>query len=497
MNISQSSAIGAWTERVISLIRIKPFDTSTVDGRSSERYRRIAWAALASAAARSVSIITTLVAVPLTVNYLGLERYGLWMTMSSLIAMLGFADLGIGNGLINAVSEANGKDDREMAQNYVSSSFFVLTGVAVALGVLFTFVYPHVPWRRVFNISSPLAISEAGPATAIFVGCFLASIPLSLVTKVQMGYQEGFASNVWTASGQLLGLCSVLLVIHHHAGLPWLILAMAGSPVVTLLINSVVVFGIQRPWLLPQRRNVTKDSIRGILCPGMYFFVLQIAMSSAWLSDSLIVAHMLGSAAVTQYSVPMKLFSIPPSILMMVLAPLWPAYGEAVARHDIAWVKSTLVRSLCVTAVIMGITSTFLVVFGAPIIKLWAGPQITPTLPLLVGLGLWMVLFAEGNAIAMFLNGISALRFQAMIAVAMAFSSLILSLLLVPAIGVAGVVWGTIIAYVLFVVIPMTFFISRRLALMESRTATTPEAEHSGKVWMKHDESGSSSGLPA
>ena len=81
--------------RGLSLIRLKPYDVSTPGGRAQERHRRIALTALASAAARGIGVATSLISVPLTLHYLGVERYGLWMTISSVIAMLGFADLGL------------------------------------------------------------------------------------------------------------------------------------------------------------------------------------------------------------------------------------------------------------------------------------------------------------------------------------------------------------------------------------------------------------------
>ena len=109
-----------------ALVRLTPFDTSTEEGRSKERYRRVALSTVVSAGAKGVVVLTTLVSVPLTVGYLGPERYGLWMTISATIAMLGFGDLGIGLGLLNVVSEADGKDDRGAAARYVSSSFFML-----------------------------------------------------------------------------------------------------------------------------------------------------------------------------------------------------------------------------------------------------------------------------------------------------------------------------------------------------------------------------------
>ena len=104
MNVSQKIA------HLQSLFRLRPFETSTEGGRSKERFRRAALTTMASAIAKAIALLTGLISVPLTFRYLGAEQYGIWMVLVSLIAAMGFADLGIGNGLMNAVSEAYGKD---------------------------------------------------------------------------------------------------------------------------------------------------------------------------------------------------------------------------------------------------------------------------------------------------------------------------------------------------------------------------------------------------
>ena len=86
-----------------------------------------------------------LIAVPLTLHYLGTERYGMWMTISSIVAMMGFADLGMGLGLMNAISEAHGQEDRLAAERYVSSGFFMLSAVALLILVGFAAAYPVYP----------------------------------------------------------------------------------------------------------------------------------------------------------------------------------------------------------------------------------------------------------------------------------------------------------------------------------------------------------------
>ena len=63
-----------------------------------------------------------------------------------------------------------------------------------------------------------------------------------------------------------------------------------------------------------------------------------------------------------------KLFAIAPVFLSFVLAPLWPAYGEACARGDSAWVRRTLIRSIVLGAITVIPPAILLVIFGKPIV---------------------------------------------------------------------------------------------------------------------------------
>jgi O-antigen/teichoic acid export membrane protein len=451
-------------KHAVSFVRINPFDTSTPEGRANERHRRIALTALASAAAKGVNVLTALISVPLTLRYLGAERYGLWMTISSVIAILGFADLGMGNGLLNAISEADGKDDRERAKEYVSSAFFMLSGIAIILAILSFVIYPLVSWQRLFNVSSPQATAEAGPAMAVFIGCFIMNMPLGIVQRIRTGYQEGFANSLWQGGGNLLGLASVLLAIYLEAGLPWLVFAMAGAPAFATLLNGMVLFRFRRPWLQPAWQRITSAAAKKIFRLGILFFVLQIAVALAFSSDNIVAAQVLGPVAVALYSIPVKLFSMAPMILSMILYPLWPAYGESIARGDIAWVKRALGRSLVVAVLITALPSVFLVVFGPQIIKLWVGADMIPPFLLLLGFGVWTVMAAAGNAVAMFLNGGNFLSFQVVIAVLMSIGALILKIMLAHAIGLPGIIWATVLAYTVFTAVPMGFYIPRKLS---------------------------------
>lgn len=457
--MSTIAAIRSHAQRAASVVRLTPFDTSTPTGRSLERYRRVGLGAAASAAARIVSIMTSLVSIPLTLHYLGVERYGLWLTISSLIAMLGFADLGLNNGLITAIADAHGRGDEDAARECVSSAFLMLMCIAAILSTVFFTAYPFVDWARIFNVSSAAAAREAGPAMAVFTIAFLVNIPLGLAQRVHIGYQETFASSAWQAVGSLLGLVGVLLAITFKAGLPWLVAAMAGAPALAALLNNVSVFFVRHPSLRPRLRYASLRVGRGLATTGMLYLMLQLVGALAFQADTLVVAHFLGTKQVPQYAVPMRLFMLVPTLLSFVLDPLWPAYGEAIARREVAWVRRTFARTTALTLLVTVPAAIVLTLLGTQIIHLWVGPSITPPVLLLVGFGLWIVVNGLSGSIAMLLNAARIVRFQAFSAVVMGLSNVALSVFLVRRIGVAGPVFGSLVSVALFTLLPSAIYV--------------------------------------
>jgi O-antigen/teichoic acid export membrane protein len=462
--------------QVRRVIRLQPFDPTTPEGRSLERYRRAFWTTFAAALARAVAMLTTLVTVPLTKTYLGDERYGMWLTISSVIAMLGFADLGLGNGLLTAITRAHGRNDRDLARRCVSSAFFTLCVIAAGMAVLFTAVYPRVPWPAIFNVRTELARAEAGPAIAVFAALFFVNIPLGLVNRVQMGYQEGFVNSIWTAAGNLLGLGAVVTAVKLHASLPVLVLAMAGGPTFELLLNNLCLFGFKDRWLLPRWRAWSWTVARPMLHTGFYFMAIQLAVSLAITSDRIVASRLPeGAAAVPRYAVPYMMFSMVLMVLVMALSPLWPAYGEAVTRGDAGWVRKTLVRSTLLAGGVSAAAAAVLVPFGAPILHLWVHEVHPPSFLLLSGLAVWTILCAVGNAVAMFLNGVNAVRQQAVVALLFGVVGIALKYALSQWYGVAGIAWGNVLAFTAVSLVPQ-FFIVRRCLHAIARGHASPAA---------------------
>jgi O-antigen/teichoic acid export membrane protein len=111
--------------------------------------------------------------------------------------------------------------------------------------------------------------------------------------------------------------------------------------------------------------------------------------------------------------------------------------------------------------------------FGGSIVRAWSRGEVTPSRGLLAGLGLWLLLGSAGSALAMFLNAAHVVRLQVICASAMALANIALSIFLTRRIGVAGLIWGTVISYTAFVVVPYAVLVPRLVVrLRETSTST-------------------------
>ena len=165
-------------------------------------------------------------------------------------------------------------------------------------------------------------------------------------------------------------------------------------------------------WLRPALRHLSRPATQELARLGGLFLGLQMAMVVAFASDNLIVARLLGVEAVPDLAVPFKLFGFVPMLLGFVMAPLWPAYGDAIAKRDFGWIKKTLKRSLGLSIAISAAASSCS--WAREIGSSTSGrtAQIGASMSLLLGLAAWTMLSAVGTAVAMLLNAAAVIKFQ-------------------------------------------------------------------------------------
>jgi len=184
-------------------------------------------------------------------------------------------------------------------------------------------------------------------------------------------------------------------------------------------------------------------------------------------SDALVLTQILGPTAVTTYSVTMRVFLVVPALANFVLAPLWPAYGEAISRGDVHWVRQTLRRAIRGGLLLTVPGAAVLALVARPFIAAWAGVE-SPYL-LICAAAIWVIVMTLGAVIAAFLNGARVIRAQIVAAVTMMIANLGLSIVFTHWLGVSGVIWGSIAAEGAVVVVLLVVVVPSVVSRLESR----------------------------
>jgi len=449
----------------------------TTVNRGAQRFRRIHLTAGAAIGFRGAVLLSGFIYIPLTVRYLGPERYGLWVAMTSIMALLAFADCGIGYSLMNDVAYAIGRDRGDDIRKAISSTFFVLFAVAFGGCCLFAMAYRFIPWQQIFQIGSPSDTAEASKAVAVMVVSFLLTLPFTVVQRIQSAYQEGFETQVWEILGVAASLGGLLVAIHMQAGLPVLAIVFSAGPLLAVVLNWVAYFFIRRPSLRPAFRLADTQLARRIVREGFHFFILQISTVVVFSFDSFVVLHYFGNIALGKYSLVAKLFQVAPALAGVWFAPLWPAYAEAIARGDHQWVRRVVTWSTVTASIACAVVCSALALITRQLVHLWIGTDVSPSSWLLAGFVVYSILMVGAGSIAAFLNGSNFIKEQAVLVVSTAALSIALKIGLCKYGSQAGAVWGTNLAYLLLVIPAYCVIVPR---LMKQQVTTCP---HQPQPW--------------
>ena len=456
---------------------------------STFRYRRLFSAVWSGAAVRLLSAALTLVSLPLAVRYLGAERYGVWASIASTVVWINLLDLGIANTLTNHISHAFALDDKPSAARYFTNALALTLVVSVIAGVALAAVFPRINWVALFNVSAAVSASEVNATVAVAATLMLLGLPCNLAGKLLAGHQELHRNNLAICAGTVAGVAGLALGIVLRVSMPLLFVMSAGYLTFASLATLLVTVLWAKPWLRPRTSLIDRSAIRELLDSGSSFFLIQVAAVVVFSSDNLVVSHYLGAAEVTPYSVTWRLVGLAALLQSLIFPALWPAYAEAYARRDYGWIRRTFALTMKGTVALNLAGVLMLILLGRTVIRLWAGPAAVPTAHLLLAMGVWALINGFMSVESCLLAALSRTREQAVLSIVAAVVNIMLSIALVQHVGSVGVIGGTILSYLLVLVVPQSMIVRglfrRELAVEDTNTfakhsTLSSRAERSG-----------------
>lgn len=425
----------------------------------------------ALAISRAASFVSLLILVRVLLEHLTRDQFGLWMTFSAIVAVLTFADLGLGYGLMSATARVSVREGTAGVQRLLSSAIAATTAltlplcVAVAIGV---FVLPMSEWLGATAIPE----SQVRNSTLIVaLGLLLTSIP-AVAARVQSGLQASHIASLWSAAATLAGLAAVVLGTNAGVSFTWLVALFVGTPLLVTVANAFWYFRVHSPGLLPTWAAVRPAEVRGLFRIGFLFFVLQLCAALTFATDNLILAAELGVDAVPTYAVPARLFSCIGLGVAIAVQPLWPAYAEALERNDLEWIRRTFVRSLLLASIVSVLVGGAFYYLRDLIFPLWTRGAFEVDDSLIAALALWSVVDAWSVVLGILLNGLHIVRFQVVISLAMTVCSFPVRYWFLRHLGPWGLPLATSIVCLVTAIIPCFIVLPKILKERSAHTST-------------------------
>lgn len=357
-----------------------------------------------------LSVLVNFILVPLTIGYVNSEKYGIWLTASSIIAWFGVFDFGLGNGLRNKLVQALSHNNKQEVKSLISSAYFSIFGVSSVLAICFLVSSSVLDWALLLNLPYDYS-EEINQMMLVILLMFCLQFVLQLINVINFAYQRAALVSGIYLIGNIISLLFILgLKYYFRPHLAYLGVAYIGGNILSMLFFNIYFFRENR-YLVPSFRYASFSKAKDILKLGGNFFVIQIASLIHFQTVNIIILRYFTPTEVTEYNVAYKLFSIMSIIFGILLAPIWSAVTKAYVEKDYLWIKKIEQRLLNIWMIaVLGI---FLLYFASPIIyKIWIDDIVLISSTTNLGVAIYIITVTFGMIYVNMLNGMGRLKTQ-------------------------------------------------------------------------------------
>lgn len=395
---------------------------------------------------KSISIIIGIILVPLVLSYLDIERYGIWLTLSSIIAWFSFFDIGLSNGLRNRFAEAIADNNTSLAKTYVSTTYAILGILFICLLFIFFIINPHLNWQRIIN-TTIVDNHELSLIAKIVFLFFIIRFFLKSIGSILLADQRPAINNLFNPASNVLSLIIIFILIKTTQGSLILLSATFSiTPVIIFLIATIYFFNKDYKSVRPNINYINLNKSKDLLGLGFNFFIIQIAAIILFTSNNIIITQFFSPIEVTKYNIAFRYFNVMFLLFTIITTPFWSAFTEAYHTKDIKWIKITVTKLFKIWRYIaLGII--LMLIVSKYIYQLWIGTEIQIPFILSLSLAMFTLIITFNSIYIFFLNGIGKIRIQLYHSIFIILVNIPLSIFLIKFtnLGFSSVVWANII----------------------------------------------------
>jgi len=415
---------------------------------------------LASFFIKGANIAVGLALVPITIDYLNPTKYGIWITLSSIIGWFGFFDIGLGHGLRNRFAEALAIGNHELARVYVSTTYAILSLIISGVLLLFFVVNPFLNWNRILNADQDVVLQKELSVLALTIFTFFClRFVFKLITTILTADQRPAKASFFDLLGKIIALILIYVLTKTTEGsLLYLGIVLSSTPVLVLLFSSIWFYiGKYRPYR-PSFKLIDFSKARDLVNLGLKFFLIQIAAVLLYQTNNIIITQLFGPEQVTPYNVSYKYFMVLMMGFSIIITPFWSAFTEAWVKKEMDWIRN-IMQKLLTFWLILFLCGIIMLICSKWVYVIWVGEKISISFTMSALVGAWVLINAWNGIFAQFLNGVGKIKIQMYLGFSIAVFNIPLAILLGKKLGIEGVLLANLIVLSISVwIYPMQYY---------------------------------------
>ena len=406
-----------------------------------ERASKLKKNIFASILIKGVDVVIGLLLVPLTLGYLNVYEYGIWMTLYTLLSWINSFDIGLSNGLRNKLAEAVALGNKEKARSYVSTTVIILSVIAVILVFVFSIASEWLNWYTILNVEEK-NVSNLSKIVYLSFCLFCFNFVFKFIGSIYQALQLPAVNSGIAFAGHLLSLLTIWLCTKLLPGnLMIVALIYSAFPPLVYLCCYPITFFKLFPYLSPSIRYFRRENVRELLSLSVLFFLIQIAGIVLFSLTNLIISHQFGPDKVTPYDIAYKYYQIPVMLFNLLIVPVWSAVTDAYTKGELDWIMAVN-KKLKMMLVLIAALMLFMTIVSQAVFRIWIGDavQIPYSLCLLMAIYTFLILYSISYSYL--LNGMNKVSLQAVNTVIVAILFYPICLFFSRRWGVEGVLIG-------------------------------------------------------
>lgn len=411
----------------------------------SERSRNVKKNAIGSLLIRILSMVVDFAKVPILLTYLDSERYGLYVTIASIVYWTHNFDFGLGTGLRYKLTSAISNSNFEYGKRLVSTAYLSMSGVMSFLLLVFLPIIAFLDWNRLLNTNT-IQNQELILCVIVVLVVFVVQFILELITYVLQSYQRAAFSSIFKPLANLLTLVVILFLrVFSENSLLLACFAMTFPIVMVLLVANVVLYRRKCKDVSPSVSWYDKKCLKDVYSLGLKFFISQSSNLIVFQTAAFLISHYVSPTDSASYSVSYTYFGAIVIFNTMMLMPLIAAITDAYVKEDYIWLKN-IMKKINKVSIILTLLSLVILALSPIVFKIWLSDRLYISWSLRIAMTVYFIMNIWTTPYSSFITGVGKMQVAMIAAVFKIIFYIPIAIFFVKLMGTPGVMLSIILA---------------------------------------------------